>query len=95
MWPYLRYYPDICLEGLRKNMKNHHDSQSLGQKFEAGTIPLDQDIQYNYTRCMEYVQSYVGQSPPFKNPSSGLMSDRVHHIFIKKFIHDLESGDAG
>jgi hypothetical protein len=45
-WPNLRYYPKICQEGLRENMKNFsQDSQCPGQdlnpvspKYEAGVL---------------------------------------------------------
>jgi hypothetical protein len=45
-WPNLRYYPGICLEGLRKNTENiSQDSQSPGRdlnlrppKYEAGVL---------------------------------------------------------
>jgi hypothetical protein len=53
-WPILRYYPSICLEGLRKTTKNlNHDSRSAGQYFdpwppeyEAGvlTTQLEQSV---------------------------------------------------
>jgi hypothetical protein len=36
-WPNLRYYPSICLEGMRKPMKNiSHDSQSLEKSLNPG-----------------------------------------------------------
>jgi hypothetical protein len=36
-WPNLRYYPGICLEGLRETMKNvSQDSQSAGQDLKPG-----------------------------------------------------------
>jgi hypothetical protein len=46
MWPNLRYYPNICLEGLRKTTKSlSQDSRSPGRdlnlgppKYEAGVL---------------------------------------------------------
>jgi hypothetical protein len=46
-WPNLRYYPGICMEGLRKPMKNisqaswsqSEDVKSGPPKYEAGVLP--------------------------------------------------------
>jgi hypothetical protein len=43
-WPYLRYYPSIFLEGLRKTIQNlnkgsHYLSKIRTWKYKAGTSP--------------------------------------------------------
>jgi hypothetical protein len=51
-WPNYRYYPGICLEGLRTIMKNiRQDSRSPGQdlnpglpEYEAGVLTADHGI---------------------------------------------------
>jgi hypothetical protein len=36
-WPNLKYYPSMCLEGLRKTMKNlSQENQSLGCNLNPG-----------------------------------------------------------
>jgi hypothetical protein len=53
-WPNLRYYPGICLEGLRKTTKNlTQDNRSPGRdlnpgppEYEAGVLPLNHEVRY-------------------------------------------------
>jgi hypothetical protein len=35
-WPNLRYYPEICLEGLRKPAEKSQDSRFLGRDLNPG-----------------------------------------------------------
>jgi hypothetical protein len=35
-WPNLRYYPDICLEGLRKTTKLSQNSRALARNMNLG-----------------------------------------------------------
>jgi hypothetical protein len=61
-WPNLRYYPKICLEGLRKATNNlSQGSWSPSQdlilrppKYEAGVITTWPWLQWNCYDCMQY-----------------------------------------
>jgi hypothetical protein len=57
-WPNLRYYPGICLEALRKTMKNlSQSSWSLGQDLnpgppDPGVLLLGRDTGYKPVRVI-------------------------------------------
>jgi hypothetical protein len=44
-WPNLRYYPGICLEGLRENTENLSDNRrSLGPEMNSGSPKYEAEV---------------------------------------------------
>jgi hypothetical protein len=57
----LRYYPNICLEGLRKTTKVlSQDSQSPGQDFNMGPRKYEAGVLITQSRRSVFINGKVG-----------------------------------
>jgi hypothetical protein len=75
-WPNLRYYFSICLEGLKKLMKNldkvSRGSNRAPPKYKFRVLPLHQPAHWNY-RCTYIIHNLVKHQHTFRT-TTGLTS---------------------